>query len=119
MNSFQFGMNLFQVRMISFHMGMYSFLYRYSHTDFASCQYVWELKQILLQLPAHSNISLYSDGKSHVDGGTEGHSGHGVEDGHVHLGEEDGVVEPGVHEGHGGIGMNWHIKYYVSEIEKW
>ena len=80
-------------------------------------QVCWSILCILPYLPADCNVSLHSDSKGHVDGGTEGHSGHGVEDGHVHLGQEDWVVEPGVNKGHGGIGMDWNIEYYVSKIE--
>ena len=33
MNSFQYGMKLFQIRMNSFQIGMNSLYYRYSHTE--------------------------------------------------------------------------------------
>ena len=71
----------------------------------------------MFHVPTYCYISLNSNSKGHVDGGTEGHRRHGIEDGHINLGEEDGVVEPVVYKGHGRIGMYWYIKHYISEIE--
>ena len=67
---------------------------------------------------ADSNVSLYSDSQGHVDGGTEGDGGHGVEEVDVQLGEERGHGEPTVDYGQGGVGVDWHIGYYVSKVNK-
>ena len=66
--------------------------------------------------PTNSNVSFNSDCKSHVDGGTEGHRGHWVEDVDIQLGEGCGHCEPAVDNGQSGSSVNWHIGYYVPKL---
>ena len=66
--------------------------------------------------PTDSNVSLHRDGEGHVDGRTEGDSGHRVEHVDVQLGEEGGLVEPGTNQGDGGATVYWNIRHDVSEM---
>ena len=69
-------------------------------------------------VPADGDVSLDGDGERHVDGGAEGHGGHGVQEVDVDLGEHEGLGEPQIDSGEGGIQVDGNIEYDISEFVK-